>query len=103
MANLSEKQHNLLEKDVEILDDIRYLNRQQVYIFTPGVNIQKDIEDMDYQLAYLTAMSKSDNENSTPLVDKLLSSSTRVETRQESPHEPHQKKAGGLKGFLGIG
>jgi len=100
LASLSVEEARRLKFESEFREDIKRINGQKVFIYIPGVDIKRQQEDIDYGLSYLTAMSKADNESGTPLADKLLSSSTLVETRQGDHRGEKEKKVGGIKGFL---
>lgn len=66
----------------DINEDIKYLYRQKTYIYVPGVDLSRDMGNLDYNIPFAFAMTKADDEGGTPLIDKLLSSSTLVETRK---------------------
>lgn len=101
LANLTEEERRHLAKLAEIREDIRQQYEQKVYVYVPGINLSRQSNDLDFEVPFLFAMSKANNENTTPLIDKLLSSSTLVETRHG---ETKKKEAEPIKSrkILGI-
>ena len=82
LAKLDAESRRRLTACARIREDIRFIYEQRVYVYVSGVDLTRENNDLDYDLPFQFAMSKADNEDGPPLIDKLLSSSTLVETRR---------------------
>jgi hypothetical protein len=101
LSKLGAEDRRRLRVLAEIREDIRQQYEQAVYVYVPGIDLQRENNDLDFDLPFNFAMTKADNENDTPLIDKLLSSSTLVETRHGETKKTEEQPSKGRR-LLGI-
>jgi hypothetical protein len=92
-----------LEHEMEVIDMIEKLYTPDVYFYTPGEDVKREIDLLKFHAVYSQALQNSNNEEGTPLRDKGLAASTINEVKQGETRKETHKPATGLKKLLGIG
>ena len=92
-----------LKFEMEVIDQIEELFTPEVYFYTPGEDVRREIELMKFHAVYSQALQNSNNEEGTPLRDKGLAASTINEVKQGETRKEINKPVSGLKKLLGIG
>lgn len=103
LTSLTNEGIRKLKHDMEVIDQVQQLFTPEVYFYTPGENVEKEIELLKFHLVYSQALENSNNEEGTPVRDKALASTNLTELKQGDTRREQPKPATGLKKFLGIG
>jgi hypothetical protein len=99
-SNLNNESKRLVLLEAQIIQDMKDITQQSIYVYDPGVDMKTEFEDIDYMLDFDLALDRANRDLGTQLKDQVLSSTSIVQTKQERGEKDKQKKAGGLKGFL---
>jgi hypothetical protein len=102
LTSLTKEGIRKLKHEMDVVDLIAELYAPDVYFYTPGEDVEREIDLMKYHIVYSQALENSNNEDGIPVRDKALASTTLTELKQGDTRKEQPKKATGLKGFLGI-
>lgn len=102
LTSLTNEGIRKLKHEMEVLDQVQQLFTPEVYFYTPGENVEKEIELLKFHLVYSQALENSNNEEGTPVRDKALASTSLTELKQGDTRREQPKQATSLKKFLGI-
>lgn len=92
-----------LKHEMEVIDQVQQLFTPDVYFYTPGEDVNKEIELLKFHIVYSQALENSNNEEGTPVRDKALASTNLTEFKQGDTRKEQQKPTTGLKKLFGIG
>jgi hypothetical protein len=103
LTSLTTEDIRKLKHEMEVIDQIEELFTPEVFFYTPGEDVKREIEMLKFHVVYSQALHNSNNEEGTPLRDKGLAASTINEVKQGDTRKDIPKPATGLKKLLGIG
>jgi hypothetical protein len=103
LTSLTNEGIRKLKHEMEVVDQVEELFTPEVYFYTPGENVDKEIALLKFHIVYSQALENSNNEEGTPVRDKALASTNLTELKQGDTRREQPKPATGLKKLLGIG
>jgi hypothetical protein len=100
-SNLNTDKKSKVLAEAQIIQDMKDLTTQSIYVYDLEADLVSEFEDLDYMLDFDLALDRANKDLGTQLKDQVLSSTTLVQTKHETGERDKQKKrSGGLKGFL---
>lgn len=103
LTSLTNEGIRKLKYEMEVMDEIEQLFTPDVYFYTPGEDVEKEIQLLKFHIVYSQSLENSNNEEGTPVRDKALASTNLTELKQGDTRKEQPKPVTGLKKFLGIG
>jgi hypothetical protein len=103
LTSLTNEGIRKLKHDMRIIDQVEELFTPEVYFYTPGEDVKREIDLLKFHTVYSQALENSNNEEGTPVRDKALASTNLTELKQGDTRREQPKPATGLKKLLGIG
>jgi hypothetical protein len=99
-SNLNTQKKTQVLLDAQIIQDMKDLSTQNIYVYDLEVDLVSEFEDLDYMLDFDLALDRANKDLGVQMKDQVLSSTSIVQTKQDRGDKDKPKKAGGLKGFL---
>ena len=103
LTSLTNEGIRKLRHEMEIIDHVEQLYTPEVYFYTPGEDVKRELDLLKFHAVYTQSLENSNNEEGTPVRDKALAATNLTEVKQGDTRKETPKPATGLKKLLGIG